>query len=1321
MFVNGVTPNWRALERGRPRRRVALPTYPFQRSRHWPATLGTPANAAAATVASPEPEHSLLGQRLRSPLLKETVFQTTVSDRGPSFVRDHVVLGTPLFPATGYVEMAAAAGRTVLDRVEVEEITIEEPLPLAADAVRVLQIALSASEGGRARFDVFSRDATGSDAAEWSRHASGWVAATAADGAQRTESLEDVRRRCDVEVDRSGLYARLHAAGVEYGPTFQAIERIWAGTNEAVARLRRPAASPRLEVDTIHPGYLDAALQTLLAALPADMTTDGDVYLPIALRGVRHLGPVPGQVWSHATIRRPEAGDTETLTARLRWFDDDGRIVWEADSLTLKRARAEALRRQADRQLAEWLYELAWQPEEEVPAAPATMSGTWLVCSDGKGVGAALVRELGARGATCVVLESGTSVVQNGSATTVEPSDHARLADAVGGAIRTARDLKGVVHLWNLDTSVEETTTALDAAAAKGCGSLLAVVQALATGSGTQPRLWVATEGAVAVGSVPWPVQVGQAPAWGLARVAAIEQPQLRCSIIDLDPGDRRNSAARLLAEIAADDSESQIAHRGGRRFLARLVRQGREQAQNPRLAVPSGPSFLLTTSQRGSLDNLTIAAARRGDLGRRDVEIRVHASGLNFRDVLGALGMYPGEPGPMGGECAGRVVAVGAGVTDMRPGDDVMCLAGGGLGKYVVTPREAVVPLPERLTHEQGAGIPVAFLTAYYGLHHLAKIKRGDRVLVHAAAGGVGQAAIQIALSAGAEVYGTAGAAEKRAFVRSLGVRHVFSSRTADFRSTLLDLTNGDGVDIVVNSLIGPFIPESLAVLRPGGHFLELGKTELWSQQQVSQVNSGAVYQPFDLAEVMQRDLPTIAALFAAVTEGLLTGRLRPMPTRVFDFRDAVAAFRHMSQAAHVGKIVLSQRDMLDDDSNHPVIDPEASYLITGGCGGLGLEVAEWLASRGARHLVLTGRSAPGAAAQTTIDELRAAGPNVTVLLGDIASEADVQRLLARLAGTTPPLRGVIHAAGVLDDGVLTELTWQRFETVLAPKVRGAWLLDQLTRQHRLDFFVLFSSASAVLGAAGQANYAAANTFLDALAARRRVEGLPALSINWGPWREVGMAARPGAPAGQRAADRGIGGIDPGDGVRLLELLLKKPESNVIALPAEWETILRPFAPASEPSLLRALAAAERQTRDRREPRQPAGDLRAHLLSASPAERLSELRELVRERVALALGVADPGRLDFSLSFAKAGLDSLMALEVRNTLSSALGLSLSPAVLFEHPSIEAVAAHLAERIAADVDAESAAVTEPADLSSMSDEQVDEMLTRLLAESQGER
>jgi myxalamid-type polyketide synthase MxaE and MxaD len=607
-----------------------------------------------------------------------------------------------------------------------------------------------------------------------------------------------------------------------------------------------------------------------------------------------------------------------------------------------------------------------------------------------------------------VVLESGTSVVQNGSATTVEPSDHAGLADAVGGAIRTARDLKGVVHLWNLDTSVEETTTALDAAAAKGCGSLLAVVQALATATGrTQPRLWVATEGAVAVGSVPWPVQVGQAPAWGLARVAAIEQPQLRCSIIDLDPGDRGNSAARLLAEIAADDSESQIAHRGGRRFLARLVRQGREQAL-------------------------------------------------------------------------------------------------------------------------------------------------------------------------------------------------------------------------------------------------------------------------------------------------------------------------HMAQAVHAGKIELSQRDVLADEPDRPVIDPEASYLITGGCGGLGLEVAKWLASRGARHLVLTGRSAPGAAAQTMIDGLRAAGPNVTVILGDIASEADVQGLVARL-GTTPPLRGVIHAAGVLSDGVLTELTWQRFETVLAPKVRGAWLLDRLTRQHRLDFFVLFSSASAVLGAAGQANYAAANTFLDALAARRRVEGLPALSINWGPWREVGMAARPGASAGQRSADWGIAAIEPRDGVRLLELLLKKPESNVVALPAEWETVLRPFAPGSEPSLLRSIAATERQARERRDASQPAGDLRARLVAAPPAEKLRELRELVRERVALALGVADASRLDFSLSFAKAGLDSLMALEVRNTLSSALGLPLSPAVLFEHPSIEAVAAHLAERIAVDAEAESAAVADPTDLSSMSDEQVDEMLAKLLAESQGDR
>jgi NADPH-dependent curcumin reductase CurA len=384
----------------------------------------------------------------------------------------------------------------------------------------------------------------------------------------------------------------------------------------------------------------------------------------------------------------------------------------------------------------------------------------------------------------------------------------------------SASALAGVVHLWSLDSRNEAfTVERLDNAMHRVCGSILLLLQALArTKAG---RLVLVTRAGVAVGSAPRPPQLAQAPVWGLARVIALEQPQWQCLTIDLDPGVDAQEAAALIDEVVAPADESQVAFRGGSRFVARLVRKRRSQSSDRRLTLPAG-EFRLSTKSRGMLDNLVFESPERAVPGPGEVEIRVHASGLNFRDVLNALGMYPGDPGPMGGECAGRVSALGPGVTDLQVGDDVVCVAGGSFSRHVITPRQAAVRLPNSLSYEQGASIPMTFLTAYYGLHHLAGIKKGDRVLVHAAAGGVGQAAVQIAVRAGAEVYGTAGSLEKREFVREMGVRQVFSSRTADFASELMTLTGGHGVDIVLNSLTGAFISESLKVLAPCVQLLE-------------------------------------------------------------------------------------------------------------------------------------------------------------------------------------------------------------------------------------------------------------------------------------------------------------------------------------------------------------------------------------------------------------------------------------------------------------------------------------------------------------------
>ncbi|HEY9226744.1 MAG TPA: SDR family NAD(P)-dependent oxidoreductase, partial [Gemmatimonadaceae bacterium] len=585
-----------------------------------------------------------------------------------------------------------------------------------------------------------------------------------------------------------------------------------------------------------------------------------------------------------------------------------------------------------------------------------------------------------------------------------------------------------------------------------------------------------------------------QAPAWGLAGVVASEYPALRTTRIDLDPVAHDGEADALFENLWASDDEQQIAIRGGGRYVARLTR-------GPLAPLAAAQPVRLEITTRGLLENLSLNRTPRTPPRPGEVEILVHATGLNFRDVLNALGMYPGDPGPLGNECAGVITAIGAGVNDLAVGDEVIAMVDRSFATYVIAPANLTVRKPKNLSFAEAATIPVTFLTAQYALHALGRMAPGDRVLIHAATGGVGMAAMQLAKRAGAEIFGTAGNPVKRELARTLGADHVADSRSLSFADDVMQATNGQGVDIVLNSLAGDFIPKSLGVLRRGGRFIEIGKTDIWDATRVAAEYPGIGYSALYLGEVTAADPQYIRNMLLELLQDFESGTLTPLPVHAFPLEKAVDAFRFMAQAKHTGKVVLTQH-------HGSQVRADATYLVTGGLGGLGLLVARSLAADGARHLVLMGRRAPSATAQATIDQLVASGVQVVVATADVAQAADVQRVIAQIATTLPPLRGIVHAAGVVEDAMLADQDAGRFSRVLAPKVAGTWNLHTLTREFPLDFFVLFSSGAALLGSPGQGNYAAANLFLDALAHQRHAHGLPALSINWGSWAEVGMAA---------------------------------------------------------------------------------------------------------------------------------------------------------------------------------------------------------------------
>ncbi|TVP48085.1 MAG: SDR family NAD(P)-dependent oxidoreductase [Gemmatimonadales bacterium] len=1268
---------------------MALPTYPFQRSRYWVDVPARQVSDAGPLV------HPLLGRRLESPFLEDTVFESRLGTAFPSFLNDHRIHGVPLVPATGFLEMGLAAAVEAWGpgAHALEEVSVRKALVLAEQGERRVQVALREEEG-RVRFQVYGLADPG--AGRWELHASGRVRRADGGGeAPGRHSLEESRNRCRRSIDPAEYYAGLLDAGVKYGPAFRRLTEILGGDGEALARVE---ASEGAESDLgqylVHPPLLDACIQLLGATLPGSERPDPDgrVYVPVTIGSYRVHRPGPRAVWCRAILTDGSRG-TDSLRGDLELCDEGGVLLAEVRGIELQKVHRDVIRRLArDSRLSaaegdESLYTIRWAlaplPTGAVQSSVPDEPGRWLLLADEGGVGERLARTLESRGHRCHLVQPGAN----------EEAERAEVASRLAEA-RDAGDLpfRGAVHLRALDAEQDPSLVTLNASARATCGSALALVRAAArSGMKDAVTYFVTRGGQAAAGATAehaGDLAVAQAPLWGLGRTVQLEHPELNARCLDLDPASGGSDPVEtILGELAAADGEDQILWRGGRRFAARL---GAYEPDTLPIPLPRDRPFEVAVTRRGTLDNLEARPTDRRPPGPGEVEVRVVASGLNFRDVLNVLGMYPGDPGPIGSECAGVITAVGEGVGNFEVGDEVVAMGPGAFRSFLTVPVAAVHRKPERLSFVEAATVPITFLTAWYGLHHLAGIREGDRVLVHAAAGGVGLAAVQIALRAGAEVFGTAGTSEKRSFLRSFGVHHALNSRTLDFAGEIPKLTGGRGVDIVLNSLADDFIPRSLEVLADGGRFLEIGKRGVWTAERVAEFNPTLDYHLYDLGEALQKDPGLSAAMFERIMPEFEANRFQPLPQRTFPVERIRDAFRFMAQARHIGKIVIT----CGDRAGELPVRGDGTYLVTGGLGGVGLLVASRLVERGARHLVLMGRSPPSPEAARTLEKLRESGARVEVLQGDVADPGDVDRVFEAIEASLPPLCGVLHLAGVVDDAMLLRQSPDLFDQVGRPKIAGSWNLHSATRGHSLDFFVLFSTGSAVLGSAGQGNYAAANAFLDALAHRRRAEGLPALSVNWGGWEEVGMVARMKEQDLARWNASGVGLIDPDQGWACLGRLVADGAVQAAVLPFDWPLFLRAPEVRSRP-IFRSLVEKHEQARGVGKGEEGATRSRflADLEAADPLERREVILEHVRSRVASVLGL-DPGTpLDPKRGLAEIGMDSLMAVELSNHLERSLDRKLPPTLAFEYPTIAALADFLAGEVLspAGADAESPA------------------------------
>ncbi|MEU8897599.1 SDR family NAD(P)-dependent oxidoreductase [Nocardia sp. NPDC048505] len=1162
-------------------RRVALPTYPFQRERYWIAPSAGPGAITAAGLRVPD--HPLLGAMVELAADGGVLLTGRLSLSRLPWLADHRIQDRVLLPASALLELSLSAGARVgCERLA--ELVLSAPLVLPAHGSVEVQVAVSrATTAGEYRVSVFSRPGAEPDS-PWTTHATGTL--TAAGPHPPVLETAPWPPPGAQPLTRPDHYDLVAARGYQYGPAFRGLGAVWRHGADILAEVALPEAiRAHANEFGVHPALLDAALQAIAAAETAE--TAGAMRLPFVWEDVQFFAGGPAAL----RVRlRALGGDRFELAVS----DPHGRPVARAAAVGLRPAAHAGSLPGAGQ-----LYEMTWAPVALAPAA----TGEWTTQD-------ATERFTGA---------SRSAVVLRCAATDPEG------------------DVPAVVRV-----RVGEVLDRVQALLARDTATIVLV-----------------THGAVAVGDAGGVDDLAAAAVWGLLRSAQNEYPG-RIILLDVDDPARFRSAVAA----ALSGGEPYLALRDNTFHVPRLEPRGDGTVGAPELFAQGDWRLIHRGAGTFTAENLVLdAVPDTTDLAPGQVLVALRATGLNFRDVLIVSGMYPDNSTPLGGEGAGIVRAVAPDVTDLRPGDRVLGLFA-GMGSTMVADRRALAPMPPGWTFAQAASVPVVFATAYYALVDLAAATSGESLLVHAGTGGVGMAAVQLARHLGLELYATASTA-KWDVLREMGIAddRIGDSRTAGFEAVFDAATGGRGVDIVLDSLTGDRVDASLRLLRPGGRFIEMGVADLRDPAEVAARHPGVRYRHFLLMEAgLDRIQQILSDLMVLFGRGVLT----PPTLTTWDARYTPQALRFLRQARHVGKLVLTIP---------PPPRPDGTVLVTGASGGLGAGLARHLVrAHGVRRLLLAGRRGPDApGADRLLADLRTLGAHVDLVACDVGDRAALTRLLAGIPAAHP-LTAVVHVAGVVEDASFLAQTPDRVAAVFGPKVDAAWHLHEATRDLDLSAFVLYSSIAGVLGTPGQANYAAANSFLDALALRRRRAGLPATALAWGLWDSpTGMAGRLGDRDKARIRRDGILGLSEADGLALVDQALAFGPACAVAARFDLAALTTRATGSSLPAVLRNLVSVRSAAPSE------AGKLESRLGGKTAGEREQLVLDVIREHAAAVLGHRGSGAVAADAQFNDLGFDSIGSVEFRNRLRAVTDVAIPTTVVFDYSSPAALARHISD------------------------------------------
>ncbi|WP_410604685.1 SDR family NAD(P)-dependent oxidoreductase [Amycolatopsis sp. lyj-90] len=1209
LYEVGADPDWQHVLPG-PRTHPALPTYPWQRDRHWvesPASrrrrLGSDGlRMAGRTVAAVTPVHDV-----------------ELSASALPYLEDHKVAGAVVFPGCGYLDAALAAFAEDEPCV-LEDVVFHRPLVLPSSAVTTLRVGYDPERG-----QVTMHSRANPDDATWTLHTELRRAHVAnARCPSPRPAVPDGLVDGLPSLGHEEIYSRLTAAGLRYGPSFQVVDRVWwrAETREIFAELRLDTverAGHRL-----HPARLDGALQAVIVgAHMVGEEEDLGTYVPTHVESFQFFRPPVGRLWVHGQGK--ESTKPGVVECDLTLVTDDGEVVAEIRGLRAARLS------EASQPAPKLVYRNSWEAQSLERIADG--QGRWVVVGSG---------------ATATRLADGLTALGGEVVRTAVTEEH-WVETAVSAASGNPA-CRGVIYV----NESPEISSPLCSAVAEP----LRLVQGLSAGAS---RLFLVTTAAQSVSADDPTASPSGAAVWGFGRIVPAELPELHCRLVDLAPNGLDDGVLDALIAEVSSDTVGEVALREHGRYVRKMVRV-EEGSEFDSVEVSTDETPVRLSPVRTAVGDRRFVAAVRRPPGHGEVELRVSHVGLTFEDVLKQAGQWTTEGGFSGEmpgvECSGIVVGVGDGVEDLRIGDEVFAHGREFFASYSTLEAIRVVKKPIGLHLAQAASLlPVA--VAHLALTRLAAVRGGERVLVHSAAGGVGLAAARLATHLGAEVFVTAGSDQRRDFLRHEGFTRVADSRSMSFADDILEWTGGDGVDVIVNALPADMIHHSLRALNAFGRFVELRKPANPADHaaRAAATRRAASFHSLDYDRMMALRPHAVRECMTAAAELFDRGTIAALPLTELAASETASAFSILTTPEHRGKVVvqMAEQTVRVPAASLPSspIRPDVTYLLTGGLGGLGLTVARWLADNGARYLALVGRrGVSSSAAAREIAELTARGVRVRVQKADVSDRSQVRALLSRLRRQLPPLGGIVHGAANFDDVVLTNTTEARIVEATKAKADGAWFLHEETLSDELDFFVLFSSVAAQLGAAGAGAYATANEALNGLARYRRAQGLPALSVGWGMVAEVGVAVSRGGHVGNILRRNGQVAMPPSRLVAELDVLLRTRPGEAAVADIDWPRWARANPELS--SLPQFSTVVPENAANGGEDDGDEEPVVKRLRSANPAERAAMLQPHVISLMEQITGLTKQQIIEQQA----VDVDSLSAVELRVQAQKQLGIA---------------------------------------------------------------